>query len=47
MSRNFVSEIERGTQRLDAWRLRHLARALNSELGWLLLDDQPLPPRRS
>jgi transcriptional regulator with XRE-family HTH domain len=48
VSRNFVSAVERGTQRLDAWRLRHLARALNCELGWLLLDDRPLPgPRRS
>jgi transcriptional regulator with XRE-family HTH domain len=48
VSRNFVSAVERGTQRLDAWRLRHLARALNCELGWLLLDERPLPiPRRS
>ena len=47
VSRNFVSAVERGTQRLDAWRLRHLARALECELGWLLLDDRPLPrPRR-
>jgi transcriptional regulator with XRE-family HTH domain len=47
VSRNFVSAVERGTQRLDAWRLRHLALALECELGWLLLDDQPLPrPRR-
>ena len=27
VSRNFVSAVERGTQRLDAWRLRHLAAA--------------------
>jgi DNA-binding XRE family transcriptional regulator len=47
VSRNFVSAVERGTQRLDAWRLRHLALALDCDLGWLLLDDQPLPrPRR-
>jgi transcriptional regulator with XRE-family HTH domain len=47
VSRNFVSAVERGTQRLDAWRLRKLALALDCELGWLLLDDQPLlPPRR-
>ena len=47
VSRNFVSAVERGTQRLDAWRLRNLARALDCELGWLLLDDRPLPrPRR-
>jgi len=47
VSRNFVSAVERGTQRLDAWRLRHLALALNCELGWLLLDERPLPrPRR-
>lgn len=47
VSRNFVSAVERGTQRLDAWRLRHLAVALDCELGWLLLDDRPLPrPRR-
>ena len=44
VSRNFVSAVERGTQRLDAWRLRHLA--LNCELGWLLLDDRPLPRQR-
>ena len=43
VSRNFVSAVERGTQRLDAWRLRHLARALSCDLGWLLLNDQPLP----
>ena len=47
VSRNFVSAVERGTQRLDAWRLRHLAIALNCDLGWLLLDERPLPrPRR-
>lgn len=47
VSRNFVSAVERGTQRLDAWRLRHLAVALNCDLGWLLLDERPLPrPRR-
>jgi transcriptional regulator with XRE-family HTH domain len=47
VSRNFVSAVERGTQRLDAWRLRHLALALNCDLGWLLLDERPLPrPRR-
>jgi transcriptional regulator with XRE-family HTH domain len=47
VSRNFVSAVERGTQRLDAWRLRHLARALDCDLGWLLLDERPLPrPRR-
>jgi transcriptional regulator with XRE-family HTH domain len=47
VSRNFVSAIERGTQRLDAWRLRHLARALECDLCWLLLEDRPLPrPRR-
>ena len=36
VSRNFVSAVERGTQRLDAWRLLHLARALDCDLGWLL-----------
>ena len=46
VSRNFVSAVERGTQRLDAWRLRHLALALHCELGWLLLDDRPLPLQR-
>lgn len=50
VSRNFVSAIERGTQRLDAWRLLHLARALDCELGWLLdegrlLDEGGLLPR--
>ena len=39
VSRNFVSAVERGTQRLDAWRLMHLARALDCEPGWLLDAD--------
>lgn len=48
VSRNFVSAIERGTQRLDAWRLLHLARALDCELGWLLGEAHRLPqPRRA
>jgi transcriptional regulator with XRE-family HTH domain len=47
VSRNFVSAVERGTQRLDAWRLRHLALALDCDLGWLLLDERPLPRPRS
>ena len=46
VSRNFVSAIERGTQRLDAWRLLHLARALDCELGWLLHEDRFLPRPR-
>ena len=44
VSRNFVSAIERGTQRLDAWRLLHLARALDCDLCWLL-DGSGLMPR--
>jgi transcriptional regulator with XRE-family HTH domain len=40
VTRNFVSAVERGTQRLDAWRLLHLARALDCELGYLLLEDR-------
>lgn len=44
VSRNFVSAVERGTQRLDAWRLLHLAGALGCDLGWLL--DEPTHRRR-
>jgi transcriptional regulator with XRE-family HTH domain len=47
VSRNFVSAVERGTQRLDAWRLLHLAYALDCDLGWLLLDERRLPRPRS
>ena len=46
VSRNFVSAVERGTQRLDAWRLLHLARALDCELGWLLDEGRQLPRPR-
>jgi transcriptional regulator with XRE-family HTH domain len=46
VSRNFVSAVERGTQRLDAWRLRLLAAALDCDLSWLLLGDRPLPRSR-
>jgi transcriptional regulator with XRE-family HTH domain len=46
VSRNFVSAVERGTQRLDAWRLRLLAGALDCDLSWLLLGDQPQRRRR-
>lgn len=47
VSRNFVSAVERGTQRLDAWRLLHLARALQCDLGWLLLEERPVPRPRA
>jgi transcriptional regulator with XRE-family HTH domain len=47
VSRNFISAVERGTQRLDAWRLLHLARALDCDLGWLLLDERRLPRPRA
>ena len=43
VSRNFVSAIERGTQRLDAWRLVHLARALDCDLCRLLDGSRPAP----
>ena len=46
VTRNFVSAVERGTQRLDAWRLLHLARALDCDLGWLLLDERRIPRPR-
>lgn len=46
VSRNFVSAVERGTQRLDAWRLLHLAYALDCDLGWLLHDERRLPRPR-
>ena len=47
VSRNFVSAIERGTQRLDAWRLLHLARALDCDLGRLLDEHRRCPARAS
>jgi transcriptional regulator with XRE-family HTH domain len=47
VSRNFVSAVERGTQRLDAWRLLHLARALDCELAWLLLEERRVPRPRA
>jgi transcriptional regulator with XRE-family HTH domain len=46
VSRNFISAIERGTQRLDAWRLLQLARALECDLGWLLDESRLLPRPR-
>jgi transcriptional regulator with XRE-family HTH domain len=46
VSRNFVSAVERGTQRLDAWRLRLLADALDCDLLWLLLGEHRQPQRR-
>lgn len=36
LTRNYVSAIERGTQRLDAWRLGLLADALGVTAEWLL-----------
>jgi transcriptional regulator with XRE-family HTH domain len=39
VSRNYVSATERGAIGLDAWRLRLLARALGTTLGWLLDDS--------
>ena len=46
VSRNFISAVERGTQRLDAWRLLHLARALDCDLCWLLDGGRRLPRPR-
>ena len=46
VSRNFVSAVERGTQRLDAWRLRLLAAALDCDLSWLLLGEYQQRRRR-
>lgn len=40
VSRNFVSAVERGTQGLDAWRLRQLAAALGVSFGWLLGESE-------
>lgn len=42
VSRNYISSIERGTIGLDAWRLRLVARALGTTLGWLLDDSDRL-----
>ena len=46
VTRNFVSAIERGTQSLDAWRLRLVADTLGVTLDWLLFgpDDQVTNP---
>ena len=46
VTRNFVSAIERGTQSLDAWRLRQVADTLGVTLDWLLFgpDDQVTHP---
>jgi transcriptional regulator with XRE-family HTH domain len=43
VTRNFVSAIERGTQGLDAVRLRRLAGAMGIELADLLADPDPRP----
>ena len=40
VNRGFISAVERGTQRLDAWRLRLVAEALGTTLD-RLLDDGP------
>ena len=45
VTRNQVSALERAAQRPDAWRLREIARALDTTLGWLL--DEPEPAERS
>jgi ribosome-binding protein aMBF1 (putative translation factor) len=45
VTRNFVSAVERGTQGLDAWRLRQLADALGVTLCWLL-DCRSAPDER-
>ena len=42
VSRNYVSATERGAISLDAWRLRLVARALGTTLGWLLDDSDRL-----
>lgn len=38
LTRNYLSAVERGRPALDAHRLLHLARALDTTLGWLLAD---------
>ena len=44
VSRNFVSAIERGAQRLDAWRLWAVADALGVRLEWLLSGPDDVIP---
>ena len=44
VTRNFVSAIERGAQRLDAWRLWALADALGVRLEWLLTGPDDVLP---
>jgi transcriptional regulator with XRE-family HTH domain len=39
LTRNFVSATERGSQGLDLYRLRLLARALDVDLAQLIKDD--------
>lgn len=39
VTRNQVSALERGAQTPDAWRLRLIAQALDTTLGWVL--DEP------
>lgn len=41
VTRNQVSALERGSQSPDAWRLRQIAHALDTSLGWVL--DEPDP----
>jgi transcriptional regulator with XRE-family HTH domain len=46
LTRNFISAIERGTQGLDAWRLRLVADAIGVTLDWLLFgpNDEVTDP---
>lgn len=44
LTRGFISGVERGTQHLDAWRLRLLTRALRIPSG-MLLGEAPEPFR--
>ena len=44
LTRGFISGVERGTQHLDAWRLRLLTRALRVPSG-MLLGEAPEPFR--
>lgn len=41
VTRNQVSALERAAQSPDAWRLRQIARALDTSLGWVLSEPDP------
>ena len=43
LTRNYISNVERGAQRLDTWRLRHLAAALDITAPQLLGIEETRP----